>query len=98
METDTLDSHERIEKLLTENQALLIENNTILKKQEKRAVRSFWLRVVWFAILIGLPIILLPYIMATVMGSMGLPAGDSSSSMSETLKNAEETLRLLQNR
>ena len=98
MEIETIDSHARIEKLLTENQALLIENNTILKKQEKRAVRSFWLRVVWFAILIGLPIILLPYIMATVMGSMGLPAGDSSSSMSETLKNAEETLRLLQNR
>jgi len=97
METEQPDKHERIEKLLTENQALLLENNAILKKQEKRAIRGFWLKIVWFAILIGLPIILLPYIMATVMGSMGLPTGGSDTSMSETLRNAQETLRLLQN-
>ena len=98
METEILDNHARIEKLLTENQALLIENNAILKKQEKRAMRSFWLKVVWFVILIGLPLILLPYLVSTLIGSMGLPSGASGSSMSETLKNAQETLQLLQNR
>ena len=97
METPIVDNHARIEKLLTENQALLIENNLMLKKQEKRAVRAFWLKAVWLAILIGLPIILLPYLMAMVMGSMGLPTAIGDSSMAETLKNAQETLRLIQN-
>ena len=88
---------ETLLSLTKANHELLIANNELLMKFDRRYVRGFWFKLIWFAILIGLPIILLPYIMSTLMGSVGLQGSSSSSSMSETLKNAQETLKLLQN-
>ena len=88
---------ETLLSLTKANHELLIANNQLLIKFDKRYVRGVWLKVVWVAILIGLPIILLPYLMSTLMGSMGLPNSSAGTNMNETLKNAQETLRLLQN-
>lgn len=97
METEPVDRHPHIEKLLTETRALLVENNQLLKKQEKRAIRGFWFKIIWFVVLIVLPIILWPFMISTLMSSMGLSDASYGSDMSQTLKNAQETLRLLQN-
>ena len=99
MNSEILDTKEEdtLLSLTKANNELLIANNELLVKFDRRYVRGFWLKVLWFAILIGLPILLLPYLMSTVMGSMGLQSSGSEANMSETLKNAQETLRLLQN-
>ena len=47
--------------LARENNRLLIENNEMLKKMERRYVRNFWFKVVWFILLFLLPLLLLPY-------------------------------------
>lgn len=100
MNPDTKDPNQTEETILSltkQNHELLLANNLLLQKMDRRYIRGFWFKLLWFAILIGLPIILLPYIMSTVMGSMGLQSSSSDTNMSQTLKNAQETLRMLQN-
>jgi hypothetical protein len=45
--------HEKIEELLKENQRLLIENNTLLRKMRRTAIISSLLRFLWFVVLLG---------------------------------------------
>jgi hypothetical protein len=45
--------HEKIEELLQENQRLLIENNTLLRKMRRTAIISSLLRFLWFVVLLG---------------------------------------------
>lgn len=49
--------------LLKENAALSQENNRLLKKMHRNAVIEMWLRVLWYAFLIGLPLALYFYIL-----------------------------------
>lgn len=48
---------------LEENTALVRENNALLKKLRRNSIIEMWLRVVWYAILIGLPFALYFYIL-----------------------------------
>ncbi len=45
--------HDDIKQLLQENQRLLIENNTILRKMRRTAILSSILRFLWFVIMLG---------------------------------------------
>ncbi len=56
--------HDTIEKLMVENQRLLAENNLILKKLQRGATWGFWFRIVWIAVLLGLPFVTYFYFVA----------------------------------
>jgi len=57
--------------LVLENQRLLIENNTLLKKVRKYAVISFWFRLVFTCVFIGVPFVLYYFIVEPYFESMG---------------------------
>lgn len=56
MEPET--THDELKTLLRENQRLLLENNVMLHKLRRGAMWATAFRVVWFAIIVGLPIAL----------------------------------------
>lgn len=47
--------HNEMLRLLRENAELTRENNKILRKLYRHSVIGFTLRIIWYAILIGLP-------------------------------------------
>jgi hypothetical protein len=46
-----------IKALILENQQLLAENNELLKKMHRSAVRHFWFNILWIVLFLGLPLI-----------------------------------------
>ena len=81
--------------LARDNNRLLKENNELLKKMEKRYVRSFWFKVVWFIILFVLPLLLLPYFFNSYLSSLGLSSGTDTTA--PTADTAQQLLDLLRN-
>lgn len=69
----TLDHEELIIKLLQENQTLLQDNNDLLLRQERRTKRIFAFKIVWYALLIGVPMIAYYYLYNTFLASTALP-------------------------
>lgn len=65
------DEHQLLQELMLENQRLLAENNTILRKLKKWSIVSFWLRLVWTLILIGLPFVLYYYVIEPYFTTLG---------------------------
>jgi hypothetical protein len=55
---DSLVSTAEIKALLVENQRLLAENNALLHKMRRSALVGTVLRIVWFAVILGMPIAL----------------------------------------
>jgi len=51
---EDLQGHHEINKLLTENQRLLIENNTLLRKMRRDQIYARILRLIWLAAILGL--------------------------------------------
>jgi|AntRauTorckE6833_2_1112554.scaffolds.fasta_scaffold00223_23 hypothetical protein len=51
-----MDEHHRITALLEANNKLLTENNELLQKAERRGRWQLVGKLVWFAILLGVPI------------------------------------------
>ena len=46
-----------LKRILRQNIKLTKENNQLLKKLQRQNLISLWLKIIWFAILIGLPFI-----------------------------------------
>lgn len=65
------DEQQLLRDLMLENQRLLTENNQLLNKLHKHNIWSFWIRIVWFLILIGAPLILYYYIVEPYFSSLG---------------------------
>ncbi len=63
-------NHDEIVKLLRENQALLLENNELLHKQEVRERRRLIFKVIWYTILLGVPMIAYYYLYSMFMGTL----------------------------
>ena len=63
--------HDQMKELLLENQRLLAENNKLLKKLRRNAIVSFWLRIVWFLLIIGLPFVFYYYVVEPYFTSLG---------------------------
>ncbi len=56
------DEQQILQELTLENQRLLIENNQLLKKIRRAALWSFWLKIVWTLVILGVPFILYYYV------------------------------------
>lgn len=63
-------SHEDIRQLLLENQKLLTENNKLLRKMRRDAVVGFIFRILWLAIIFGLPFYFYFYFIQPNLGSI----------------------------
>ena len=63
---------EEITRLLKENTELVRENNRILKKMRRNAVIELWVRVVWYAFLIGVPFLLYFYLLGPYLAAFGI--------------------------
>ncbi len=55
---------EELEEMITENKELLSKNNQLLNKIHRSMVWGFWLRILWVAIVLGLPFLLYYYLLA----------------------------------
>lgn len=63
--------HADIQALMEKNAELLRENNKLLKKIHRNAVMSFWARIVWYVVLIGLPFAVYFYILEPYFTALG---------------------------
>ncbi len=65
------DQHELIISLLRDNQALLQTNNELLQKQELREKRRFLFKIIWYTILLGVPMIAYYFLFNAFIGVWG---------------------------
>jgi hypothetical protein len=72
MEQNTKDQQALIVTLLRENQDLLRQNNELLHKHERRERRRLIFKVIWYTILLGIPMLAYYYLYSTFMGLLGL--------------------------
>lgn len=70
------DQHELIIKLLRENQELVRQNNELLIRQERRERRRFIFKVIWYTILLGIPLLAYYYLYSLFVGFVGGDASD----------------------
>lgn len=59
-----------IEDMVVKNQELLTENNKLLKKIQRANAIAFWLRLLWIAIILGLPVLVYYYAIAPYYSSV----------------------------
>ncbi len=92
-------SSEVLATLIKQNQELLLANNELLQKMDRRYVRGIWFKVLWFAVLIGLPILFYSYFINSYKSMLGISAVSSGdTSLTETAVSAQQILDLLQNK
>lgn len=60
-----------LERLMKENSQLLEENNTLLKKIHRNGLIGFWVRILWYVLLIGLPFALYFYVLEPYFSALG---------------------------
>jgi len=65
------DTEEEILRLLKENAELVRENNVLLKKLYRNEMIGLTLRVIWYAVLIGMPFALYFYILEPYFNAFG---------------------------
>ncbi|MCU0678111.1 MAG: hypothetical protein MUF19_00805 [Candidatus Pacebacteria bacterium] len=75
MEPIPTDQHELIIGLLRENQELLRANNELLLKNERRERRRFIFKVIWYSLLLGIPLFAYYYLYSSFVAITG---GDTS--------------------
>jgi hypothetical protein len=66
--------HEAIKKLLEENLEVVKENHKLLEKMHRVHVLTFWLKFLWFAIIVGLPIVIYYYMFEPYLAAIGANA------------------------
>ena len=62
---------EDLRTLLERNTQLLEENNRLLKQIHRAGVIGFWLRILWYLILLGLPFVLYFYVLQPYIAQLG---------------------------
>jgi len=65
------ESHNEIKHLIEQNSHLLKENNRLLRKLHRFHVISAWFKVLWLALLIGLPFAVYFYILEPYFSALG---------------------------
>jgi len=65
------DEHHILHELMLENQRLLTENNQLLNKLNRRSILSFWFRVTWLLVLVGIPFVLYYFVVEPYFTSLG---------------------------
>lgn len=79
-----VDHQEQIEKLLEENLKVVKENHELLEKMHRVHIYTFWMKFVWFLIIIGLPVIMYYVLLHPYVQAMG----GQADQIGEALKNA----------
>ncbi len=85
---------------IEKNTKLLEENNTLLRKIYRNDLWGFWLRVVWYLILFGLPFALYFYVLEPYFDALGSNYEVFKAGINEIpgLKGLEQLLDNLSNR
>ncbi len=65
------EQHSEMMRLLRENQILIKENNELLHKLYRHNIAGFIVRLLWYALLIGLPFIMYVYVIQPYFGVFG---------------------------
>ena len=83
MPPDNKNEHDKIQRLLLENQKLLGENHELLKQIKRNATISMWMRIVWFLFIIGIPFVLYFYIIEPYFDALGSSFGTFQEGLQE---------------
>ncbi len=92
MNPETGGEKETVLMLIKQNQELLKANNDLLNKIDRREIRQFWFKVVWYLILLGVPLFAYYYLYNTFLGNLG--GGDAQSNLNYEM--IKEALKLYQ--
>lgn len=86
--------HDELER----NAKLLEENNELLKRLNRNARLGFWLQIVWYLLLIGLPFAIYFYVLEPYFTALGSSYETFSAGMQELpgLKQFHEFLETYQ--
>lgn len=71
MTNDTKSDHQMLEELVKQNAALLEDNNQLLKKIHRNAIVTFWVRILWYVLILGFPFILYFYVLEPYFAAFG---------------------------
>ncbi len=82
-------SENEFRELLQENTVLLRENHEMLKKLHRNSMIELWLRVAWYAVLVGLPFALYFYIVEPYFRALGGGSFDQLRAGISTLPGAK---------
>jgi hypothetical protein len=65
------DIHSELGRLIKENGDLVRENTALVKKLYRNSIIDFWIRIIWFALLIGLPFAVYFYVLEPYFEAFG---------------------------
>ncbi|MCA9366332.1 hypothetical protein KC722_02005 [Candidatus Kaiserbacteria bacterium] len=87
--------NKQLKEAIAENAKLIEQNNKLLRKIYRQNVWGMWLRVVWYAALIGLPFALYFYVLEPYFAALGSSYETFSAGIQEIpgFKQFNETLR-----
>lgn len=60
-----------MKRMLARNAELLEENNKLLRKIHRNGLIEFWVRVLWYILLIGLPFAIYFYLLEPYFSALG---------------------------
>lgn len=80
--------HEEIKKLLEENLKVSRDSHAILEKMHRMDVYTFWMKVLWFASIVGLPILVYYLLVEPYFRAVGL----NSEEFTLMLKNLPQLI------
>ena len=66
-----MDEHKELQELIKTNRALIEENSQILKQIRRQLMVGFWVRILWYILLIGLPFALYFYVLEPYFELLG---------------------------
>ena len=64
-------NNNEIKRLLKRNSELVEENNKLLKKIHRNGLWAFWIRILWYFLLIGLPFAIYFYVLEPYFTALG---------------------------
>ena len=70
--------HEEIKKLLEENLRVVKESHALLERMHRMDVYTFWMKALWFASIVGLPIIVYYLFLEPYFKALGVNSEDFS--------------------
>ncbi len=68
-----------LKKAVEKQNVLLEENNKMLHKLRRYQTTTFWLTMIWYALLVGLPFAVYYYIIGPYVQALGFSSGEFSA-------------------
>lgn len=67
-----LGEHEEIKRLLEENLKVSKDTHALLEKMHRMDLYTFWMKFLWFAIIIGLPFVIFYFFLGPYLEALGI--------------------------